>query len=288
MSDAFDLDDLKYLMARLRDPDTGCPWDLEQDFASIVPHTLEEAAEVADAIERADYPHLKDELGDLLFQVVFYAQLGREKGYFDLDQVVDNLVGKLLRRHPHVFPAGTLESERPAGTRPSRAEIKANWERIKADERRAKPKQDEDPSVMADIPATLPATARAEKLQRRAATLGFDWDAVDPIFDKLDEEKAEIREALRNGNRDEIEDEVGDLFFVCVNLARYMNVNPEKALRRANRKFERRFRLMEQALGERGGDFASCNVERLEALWQEAKQRLMDADELGKSPNESL
>lgn len=274
MSQSYSLDDLKYLMARLREPDTGCPWDLEQDFASIVPHTLEEAHEVADAIERRDYPHLKDELGDLLFQVIFYAQLGSEEGRFDFDAIVDNLVTKLVRRHPHVFPEGTLASQRTPGTTPDEAEIKANWERIKATERAAKPEQEKDHSALADIPAALPAMVRAEKIQRRAATLGFDWTDAKQILAKLDEEKAEVEEALRDRNADAIEDEVGDLFFVCVNLARYLNVNPDKALRRANRKFERRFRAMEQALELQDESFGGRDMEQLEALWQAAKKQL--------------
>lgn len=277
MSDPYSLDDLTYLMARLRDPETGCPWDIEQDFSTIVPHTLEEAHEVADAIEQRDYPHLKDELGDLLFQVIFYAQLGREAGHFDFEAIVDNLVRKLVRRHPHVFPDGSLHSRRPLGTTPDEAEIKANWERIKAAERAAKPRQETDQSALADIPNALPATVRAEKIQRRAAALGFDWTELGQILDKLDEERAEVEEALRDGNPDAVEDEVGDLFFVCVNLARYLNVNPDKALRRANRKFERRFRAMEQALAEHEGAFEGRDMAELEALWQAAKQHLKDA-----------
>lgn len=273
MSDTYTLEDLKYLMARLRDPDSGCPWDLEQDFASIVPHTLEEAYEVADAIERGDYPHLKEELGDLLFQVIFYGQLGREQGHFDFDAVVDVLVAKLIRRHPHVFPDGTLQSRRPVGATPDEAQIKANWERIKTAERATKVQDEKDGSALADIPSALPSMVRAEKIQRRAAALGFDWDQVSQIFDKLDEEKAEVEEALRDGNEDAVEDEVGDLFFVCVNLARYLGVNPDKALRRANRKFEQRFRAMERALEAAEGSFEACDINQLEALWQGAKRR---------------
>lgn len=277
MSETYSLEDLKHLMSRLRDPDTGCPWDLEQDFSTIVPHTLEEAHEVADAIERRDFPHLKDELGDLLFQVVFYAQLGQEAGHFDFDAIVDNLVAKLVRRHPHVFPEGTLESRRAPGTTPDEAQINANWERIKAAERAAKPQLETDHSALADIPAALPSLARAEKLQRRAAALGFDWDDPQQILAKLDEEKAEVEEALRDRNADAIEDELGDLFFVCVNLARYLNVNPDKALRRANRKFERRFRTMEDGLRERGESLEGRDMEQLELLWQTAKKQLKNA-----------
>lgn len=276
MDQHYTLDDLTALMARLRDPDLGCPWDLAQDFSTIVAHTLEEAYEVADAIERKDYPHLKDELGDLLFQVVFYAQLGREQNRFDLSAIIDNLVRKLLRRHPHVFPGGTLESSRAPGEVPEQSEINATWERIKAAERAAGPERKPDPSILADIPAALPAMVKSEKVQKRAAAVGFDWTSVDQVFAKLEEESAEIRDALQHGNADAVEDEVGDLFFVCVNLARYLKVNPEKALRRANRKFEQRFRLMEQSLSGQDADFRSQDEAQLDTLWRQAKAKLLE------------
>ncbi|MDX1457233.1 MAG: nucleoside triphosphate pyrophosphohydrolase, partial [Marinobacter sp.] len=259
---SYTLDDLKYLMARLRKPDTGCPWDLKQDFSSIVPHTLEEAYEVADAIERQDYPHLEDELGDLLFQVVFYSQLGAEAGHFEFDSIVDNLVRKLVRRHPHVFPDGTLASEVDPDNRPTDAEIKASWERIKAEERARAPRQVTDPedaSRLDGIARTLPAMARAEKLQRRASHHGFDWPSVEPVFDKLHEEIDELKEAWHQaqsgtGDVDAVTDELGDLLFVCVNLARFMKVNPEQALQGTNHKFEARFRAIEERLASEGRD----------------------------------
>ncbi|UDL04153.1 nucleoside triphosphate pyrophosphohydrolase [Marinobacter sp. CA1] len=276
---SYTLDDLKYLMARLRKPDTGCPWDLKQTFASIVPHTLEEAYEVADAIEREDWPHLEDELGDLLFQVIFYSQLGAEQGHFQFDSVVDRLVQKLVRRHPHVFPDGELSSEVDPDNRPTDDEIKASWERIKAEERAqaSEPDADSPPASRLDgIARTLPAMARADKLQRRASRHGFDWPTIGPVFDKLHEEIDELKEAWEaaqsgTGDVDAVEDELGDLLFVCVNLARFLKVTPEQALKRTNRKFECRFRAIEERLAEQGRDMDAESLEALDALWQSVK-----------------
>jgi ATP diphosphatase len=275
---SYSIDDLKTLMARLRDPDTGCPWDTRQTFASIVPHTIEEAYEVADAIEQGDYPHVKDELGDLLFQVIFYARMGQEGGHFDFDSIVDNLVRKLIRRHPHVFPEGTLESRIDPDNRPTEAWIKESWERIKAEERAQKPAPaaDEPISRLDGIARTLPAMARAEKLQRRAARHGFDWPEISPVFDKLHEEIDELKEAWQaaedgSGERDAVEDELGDLLFVCVNLARFMKVNPEQALKRTNHKFEMRFRAIEEILAAEGRDMDEESLEALDAIWQRVK-----------------
>ena len=275
---SYSIDDLKTLMARLREPDTGCPWDTKQTFASIVPHTIEEAYEAADAIEQGDYPHVKDELGDLLFQVIFYARMGQEEGHFDFDGIVDNLVRKLIRRHPHVFPEGTLESRIDPDNRPTEAWIKESWERIKAEERAQKPAPDADALVsrLDGIARTLPAMARAEKLQRRAARHGFDWPDIGAVFDKLHEEIDELKEAWQaaedgTGERDAVEDELGDLLFVCVNLARFMKVNPEQALKRTNRKFEMRFRAIEEILAAEGRDMDEESLEALDAIWQRVK-----------------
>lgn len=280
MTDPYTIEDLKYLMARLRDPDKGCPWDCRQDFASIVPHTLEEAYEVADAIERRDFVHLRDELGDLLFQVIFYAQLGQELAAplrFDFDAVVDQLVCKLIRRHPHVFPDGTLESELADGKRVSEQEIKANWERIKAQERAGKGEAEAEhpPARLAGIATGLPSMARAEKLQRRASHHGFDWPDAAPVFDKIEEELDELREAWSHaqngGDRDALEDELGDLLFASVNLARFLKVNPDQALRRTNRKFERRFRSMERQAHNQGIEMEQLSLDALDDLWSAAK-----------------
>lgn len=274
---SYTIEDLKYLMARLREPDTGCPWDTRQTYSTIVPHTIEEAYEVADAIERSDFPHLKDELGDLLFQVIFYAQMGREDGHFDFDGIVDHLVRKLVRRHPHVFPDGTLESRVDPENRPSEAWIKDSWERIKAEERAQKPAPETGEASRLDgIARTLPAMARAEKLQRRAARHGFDWPDIGPVFDKLHEEIDELKAAWQaaqdgSGDVDALEDELGDLLFVCVNLARFLKVNPEQALKRTNHKFEARFRAIERVLAREGRTMDEETLEALDAVWQAVK-----------------
>lgn len=277
----YSIDDLKTLMARLRDPRTGCPWDIKQTFASIVPHTIEEAYEVADAIEQEDYPHLKDELGDLLFQVIFYTQMGNEQGYFDFEGVVDHLVRKLIRRHPHVFPNGTLDSRIDPDNRPTEAWIKESWERIKAEERAEHPATEQGTSRLDGIATTLPAMARADKLQRRAARHGFDWPDIGPVFDKLHEELDELKEAWAQStgpdDRDAVEDELGDLLFVCVNLARFLKVNPEQALKRTNRKFESRFRGIESELASEGRNMDDESLEALDIIYQKVKQREKDA-----------
>lgn len=275
--DRYTIDDLKTLMARLREPQTGCPWDLKQTYRSIVPHTLEEAHEVADAIEQSDFPNLREELGDLLFQVIFYSQLGEEDGHFRFEDIVDGLVRKLVRRHPHVFPDGTLASRVSPENRPSEEFIKSSWERIKAEERAAKPESDERPASRLDgIAATLPSMARAEKLQRRASRHGFDWPDITPVFDKLQEEIAELREAWENPDRptedrDALEDELGDLMFVCVNMSRFLHVNPDQALRRTNRKFEARFREIERRLEAEGLAVDGQSLDDLDAVWESVK-----------------
>lgn len=275
---SYSIEDLKTLMTRLRDPETGCPWDTKQTFRTIVPHTLEEAHEVADAIEREDYSHLKEELGDLLFQVIFYSELGNEQDLFDFDAVVHTLVRKLLRRHPHVFPEGTLESRVDPDNRPTDEWIAASWERIKAEERAEKGelKSAKPASRLDDIPAALPALARADKLQRRAARYGFDWPDVTPVFDKLEEELAELKEAWQNVQRDpaaqdEVEDELGDLMFVCVNLARFLKVNPDQALRRTSRKFEARFQAIEAILEKQGRTMEDESLGTLDEIWNSVK-----------------
>ncbi|MEG0249146.1 MAG: nucleoside triphosphate pyrophosphohydrolase [Pseudomonas sp.] len=267
----YTLEDLLHLMARLRDPQYGCPWDLKQDYASIVPHTIEEAYEVADTIERGDFEHLQGELGDLLFQVVYYSQLAREEGRFEFDGVVDSITRKLIRRHPHVFPTGELYA--PVDTPSlSEAQVKSRWEEIKAEER-AEASEPEQLSLLDDVPAALPALSRAAKLQRRAATVGFDWPDALPVLDKVREELDEVLQAMADGDADALEDEVGDLLFATVNLARHLKHDPEHALRRANRKFERRFRFIEQALRDSGRPIEDCSLDELDTLWGEAKRQ---------------
>ena len=261
----YTIDDLLRVMERLRDPDTGCPWDLRQDFHSIVPSTLEECYELAEAIERGDYPHVAEELGDVLFQVIFYAQLGREQALFAFDTIVDTLVEKLVRRHPHVFAGGEIEGIVPA--RASVEDVKESWESIKEAERHAKSR----PGVLADVPLALPALPRAQKLQRRAARVKFDWPEAGAVLSKLREEIDELEQALAGEGPDAVREEMGDLLFTCVNLARHLGLDAEGTLRQASTKFERRFRAMEALAGEAGGSLEGLDAEALEALWGQVK-----------------
>ena len=255
--------DLVELMARLRTPGSGCPWDLEQTFATIVPYTIEEAYEVADAIERQDMGELKGELGDLLFQSVFHARMAEEAGHFDINDVVRGLVTKMVDRHPHVF--GT---ERVAS---AEAQVGA-WETMKAAER-AKKAVGADPSALDGVALGLPALMRAEKLAKRAARVGFDWPAPEPVFEKLQEEIAELEEAIAAPVKDQahVAEELGDILFVVANLCRKLSVDPEEALRAANSKFGKRFRAMEAMAKTRGQDFAKLTLDEQEALWVAVK-----------------
>ncbi|MFK7699253.1 nucleoside triphosphate pyrophosphohydrolase [Pseudomonas caspiana] len=276
----YTLQDLLHLMARLRDPKYGCPWDVQQNYASIVPHTLEEAYEVADAIERGDFDDLKGELGDLLFQVVYYSQLAREEGRFEFDGVIDGITRKLIRRHPHVFPTGDLYA--PLETpRLNDEEVKQRWEDIKAQERAGKARAPEQLSLLDDVPAVLPALSRAAKLQKRASQVGFDWPSALPVVDNVREELDEVLEAMADNDAAGIEEEVGDLLFAAVNLARHLKVDPENALRAANRKFERRFRFIEQALRDTQRPMEDCTLEEMDALWGEAKRQEKNAPSCG-------
>ncbi len=258
------IDRLLAVMARLRDPDGGCPWDLEQSFRTIAPHTIEEAYEVADAIERDDMAELKDELGDLLFQVVFYSQMAREQGDFDFEAVAAAIADKMIRRHPHVFSDVTVETA---------DEMSERWEFQKAEERAEKAAVDgRAASVLDGVVPGLPALTRALKLQKRAARVGFDWTRPKEILDKIEEEIGELRAEIDGaGTPDRIEDEIGDLAFALVNLARRLDVDPDSALRRTNGKFERRFRRIEQWLAEDGRTPDDADLDELEALWQRAK-----------------
>ena len=270
------LDDLLTLMAVLRDPTQGCPWDIEQDWDSIVPHTLEEAYEVADAIERRAWDELPGELGDLLFQVVYYSQFAREESRFGFHDVVHTLVAKMLRRHPHVFPDGTLASRRPPGVSAEQLEasqtelekINNRWESLKAAERSERAKA----SVLDDIPRTLPALARAAKLSRRAAREGFDWPDTRGVIAKIREELDEVEQALAADDHEHAATEVGDLLFAVTNLARKLKADPEQCLRATNMKFERRFGYIEAALASRGLAPREVDPDTLEAYWQQAKR----------------
>lgn len=268
------LEDLLYLMTRLRDPQDGCPWDLEQDYHSIVPHTLEEAYEVADAIEREAWDELPGELGDLLFQVVYYAQFGCEQGRFEFDDVIDGIVRKLVRRHPHVFPGGQLQAR--AGAQDVQSEeVAGQWQAIKAQEQQAQGRA-APVSILAEIPLNLPAMTRAVKLQKRAARVGFDWGAMPPVLAKIREELAEVEEALAAGEQAAIEHEVGDLLFAVTNLARHAGVDPEQAVRGTNQRFCRRFNHIEQQVAAQGRQLHECSLQELDALWDEAKQQESD------------
>ena len=257
--------DLLRVMQRLRDPQSGCPWDICQDFHTIVPSTLEECYELAEAIESEDYDEVAGELGDVLFQVIFYAQLGSEQNLFDFDSVVSTLVEKLLRRHPHVFADGDIEGV--VEVRNSVKEVKSTWESIKQEERRSKRLE----RVLADVPRALPALPRAQKLQKRAAQVNFDWPGPPEVLRKLEEELGELREAIEIDNRDAVQEEMGDLLFTCVNLARHLDLDAEESLRKASRKFERRFNHMEKSAAEEGASLSDMNEERLDLLWRGAK-----------------
>jgi ATP diphosphatase len=269
----FDIEDLLELMAVLRDPHQGCPWDIRQDWDSIVPHTLEEAYEVADAIERRAFTELPGELGDLLFQVVYYSQFGAEEGRFDFHDVVHALTAKMLRRHPHVFPDGTLSSRREglSAREVETQQVHSRWESLKAEERAARSPAEATSSVLDDIPPGLPALSRAAKLSRRAARVGFEWPDAHGVIAKIREELAEVEEALAEGHPEHAASEVGDLLFAVTNLARTLEVDPEQCLRGTNARFERRFRHLEAALAERGERPQDVALATLESYWQEAK-----------------
>ncbi len=258
--------DLIRVMQRLRDPEQGCPWDLKQDFASIVPSTLEECYELAHAIEQEDYEHVAEELGDVLFQVIFYSQLGSERKLFDFPQVVDTLVEKLIRRHPHVFADGEIEGVVEHET--SVEQVNATWEAIKQGERSSRDLH----SAMADVPVALPALPRAQKLQKRAARVGFDWSSTAGVIDKLGEEIAELNVALSQGDSAGITEEFGDLLFTCVNLGRHLHIDAESALRAASGKFETRFRAMEFLASDRGSTLEELGQEAMETLWEQVKK----------------
>ncbi|MXU66157.1 nucleoside triphosphate pyrophosphohydrolase [Oceanomicrobium pacificus] len=251
------------IMGRLRDPDTGCPWDIEQDFASIAPYTIEEAYEVADAIGRGAMDDLRDELGDLLLQVVYHTQMSAEAGLFTFDDVARGIGAKMVRRHPHVFGDESRDKTADDQTR--------DWERIKAAERAARGPSDAPTRVLGDVAVTLPALTRAVKLQKRAARVGFDWPDIGQVVDKIAEEAAELADEQGSGDRDRIEEEYGDLLFVVANLARHLDLDPEAALRRANAKFESRFAYIEDRLAEQGRRPDQSDLAEMDALWDAAK-----------------
>jgi ATP diphosphatase len=271
MKPSKDIGELLAVMTRLRTPVTGCPWDLEQDFASIAPYTIEEAYEVADAIERGDLEDLKDELGDLLLQVVFHARMAEEAGAFDFGDVVHAITAKMIRRHPHVF--GDLDADDAVA-------VKERWEAIKIEEkaerasrRSANGASEAEGGLLKDVAIALPALTRAVKLQKRAGTVGFDWNDPHAVIAKIREELDEFESELGGVHaHDRLEDELGDILFAVANLARHMAVEPETALRSSNEKFRRRFRHIESELERRGRDIAEASLDEMEALWVDAKR----------------
>jgi ATP diphosphatase len=272
MTPSKDIARLLDIMAALRTPVTGCPWDLEQDFDSIKPYTLEEAYEVADAIERKDLDDLRDELGDLLLQVVFHARMAEELGEFSFGDVVEAITAKMIRRHPHVFAVSDADDPQ---------KVKKQWDEIKAEEKREKAARRARRGIIDDFKAGLlgqvdraqPALTEAVKLQKQAAKVGFDWSDAAPILDKIEEEIGELREAIQMGRRDKIADELGDLIFAVVNIGRHVDADPEMALRGTNTKFRRRFRHIETRLDEVGESLEGASLERMEDLWIEAKRQ---------------
>ena len=270
MEPSQDIHRLIEIMARLRDPETGCPWDVKQDFTSIAPYTIEEAYEVADAIERNDPDDLCDELGDLLLQVVFHARMAQEKGLFSFGDVVEAITRKMIRRHPHVFERTGLETPE---------EVKAQWHAIKAEEKRERSEkrrkrgtaEPDESGLLAGVSRSQPALMEALKLQEAAARVGFDWPDAGPVTAKVEEELAEVRQALADGDRDAARKEAGDLLFAAANLARHLKADPEDALRRTNTKFRRRFGAIETALAGKGRALESATLDEMEAIWQAAK-----------------
>lgn len=265
MTSECNIQSLLEIMTKLRDPNTGCPWDLAQQFDSIVPFTLEEAYEVADTIERVALDELPSELGDLLFQVVFYCQLGQEQGLFDFGVVVDKICHKLISRHPHVFDVQDFHSSEA---------MKQNWESLKAKERQARQLY----STLDDIPLALPALTRSIKIQKRVARVGFDWDTLEPVVAKVQEEITEVLDEVNHVpvSQDKVTDEMGDLLFAVVNMARHLQVDPEQALRQANRKFERRFRGVEEKVAASGGVMEDQTLSQLDKYWDAVKQEERD------------
>jgi len=251
---------LLQVMHKLRDPESGCLWDRKQDFSSLIPYTLEEAYEVVDAIERDDMQDLKSELGDLLFQVVFHAQLAEEQGLFDFEQVANGIADKLIRRHPHVFSDVVYANE---------TEQHQAWESLKASERAEK--EAENHTILSGVAKNLPALVQCKKIQDRAANHGFDWTEVEPVFDKVLEELEEVKEAWHSGDQLHIEEEIGDLLLIAVNLARHMQVEPEQALKKSTQKFTRRFEYIENKVLQSGREVKQCDLNELDSLWNEAK-----------------
>ena len=271
MQPSRELSDLVKIMAALRTPETGCPWDLVQDFSTIAPYTIEEAYEVADAIERQDWDDLRDELGDLLLQPIYHARMAEEAGLFDFNDVIEAITTKMIRRHPHVFGD---EKQRQAGM------AKGAWEKIKSVEKAEKSARKTMPginkghahSLMDDIPSTLPALQSATKIQKRAASVGFDWPGAEPVVAKLHEEIGELEAALKSEEKSQIEREIGDVLFTLANLCRHLDIDPDRALRASNSKFRSRFSHIERQLVSANRSLEDAELDEMEGFWQEAKK----------------
>ena len=271
---------LQEIMAMLRDKVHGCPWDLDQTLVSLIPHTIEEVYEVADAIEKNDIDNIVDELGDLLFQIIFYAQIGNEEKIFNFEDVANAIVRKLLRRHPHVFPTGDAKSF-GRGKKISSDEVVTNWESIKLEEKKEKLEESNSErvrSVFDNLPGALPALQKSVKLQKLAGKVGFDWPDTSDVFVKLKEEIVELEEAIGKSNKQEIESEFGDVLFTAVNMARHLNVDPELALRGANGRFKNRVVWIENELGKNEEFVSDKNIDDLNQLWNEAKRHEIELD----------
>lgn len=261
----YTINDLKNVVKALRDPDSGCPWDIKQTIFSITDSSIEEIYELVDAIENENWPQIKEELGDVLFQIIFYSQIADESERFSLNDVIHVLTEKLIRRHPHVFPTGDIDN--PNKTLLTEEEVKTQWEKIKQEERQTKSLK----GLFDDIPKALPAILRAQKLQKRMHKIGFDWSNPLPVFDKLNEEVAELQQAIDKNNTQGCVEEMGDILFTCVNLARQIGLDAEMVLRKANHKVEQRFAFIEAKLDNTGSNFEDASQDDLEALWNLSK-----------------
>ncbi|MGO2354900.1 MAG: nucleoside triphosphate pyrophosphohydrolase [Marinomonas foliarum] len=257
---------LQYLMKCLRDEQFGCAWDKKQTYKSIAPYTLEEAYEVLDAIEREDFEHLKEELGDLLFQVIFYAQMAEEEQYFSFEDIAAGIVKKMLRRHPHVFPDADI-TRFGEPTALTDQEIAEQWQQIKALE-----KGDKKESMLADVPVSMPALMQAVKIQKKVSKVGFDWPNIEPVFDKIREELDELEEAIKEQDQLHIEEEMGDVLFAMTNLSRHLDVSPDVALNKTNVKFRRRFARIEALVSEQSKRLIDCSLRELDNYWDQAKR----------------
>ncbi len=266
------LQKLQHLMACLRDPELGCSWDKKQNYKSLAAYTLEEAYEVIDAIEREDFLHLEEELGDLLFQIIFYAQIAQEEGRFDFDDIVTGVTNKMLRRHPHVFPESDI-TRFGEPTQLTEEEIAEQWQKIKAEEKAQKTLHaDHAVSILDDIPVSMPALMQAVKIQKKVSKVGFDWSDIAPVFAKIREELDELEEAIEEQDRAHIEEEMGDVFFAMSNLARHLEVPPDVALNKTNVKFRRRFGRIENLVTAQGKKLTDCALEELDSYWEQAKR----------------